>query len=247
MKQLIKKLLRESLISEKDLSSEMKTAQEVGISDKIFYHGTRIKIDKIDPMFRQNNSDAMKGKSSGSANHGLGLYLSPNLGFDPNNLTYAGNGSVVMKREGADNAYKWAGWGDDDGYIYLMKLKPTATIIDEHYNKIDGLKIKNIEMNKYQILLKNSIDAVWSGGELVLLNPDAVQEFKLIYRIGTKYQIKGETLNKDEIEPTLKQVLGNKYTKIGDVHRLGEKRYYMYVAGTKSVEVFILPNQVIPV
>ena len=98
MKSLIKKLLREGLLKE----SQMKTAQEVGLSDKIFYHGTRMKIDKLDPEFRQKNADAMAGKRSASAKEGLGIYITPNLGFDPTlkNLTYAEDGSTMPSVNG---------------------------------------------------------------------------------------------------------------------------------------------------
>jgi hypothetical protein len=223
MKHLIKKLLREGLLNE----SEMKTAQEVGISDKIFYHGTQMKIDKLDPDFRQNNSDAMGDKRSGSAANGAGIYFSPNLGFDPNNLRPDGSSPV----DGGENAYKWAYGG---GYIYMMKLKPTANIIDDRYDKTipepgtgqNQLDVRNITPGYYKILRENGVDGVWDerGKEFVLLNREAVESWGLAYKVVDKFKISkvsglrpdwdnSITLDEEEVEPYLKEKLGDNYKK----------------------------------
>ena len=235
MKHLIKKLLREGLLGE----SEKKTAQEVGLSGKMFYHGTKVKIDKLDPMFRQNNKEVMKGKrGTGSSRSGVGTYFSPDLGFDPNNLTYTDDGSV-LNTGGWENAYKWAQTGEP-GYIYGIKLKPTANIVDASYdivkkkNNGKNILVRNIIMDTAETLIKNGVDAVWdTEEELVLLNPEGVESFKLLYKVESKYHVgklesgafsdfeKGtvrKSLDKKEVESYLKELLGDEYKEVKELN-----------------------------
>jgi len=224
MKNFIKNKVRRYLTE-----SEKKTVQELNLSDTTFYHGTTYKIDSLDPTFRQSNRKAMGNKSSGSANNGVGIYFSRQLGWDEENPTYASieNGGGVIMTDSGENALKWTKSADDvDGYIYMMKLESDANIVDESFNPPNNpdfsFNHRNILMDTYNILRENGVDAVWGGHELVLLNQDAVQEFKLYYKLTTKYRVSemrmgklvdGKTLNKEEVEPYLKEMLGDGYSK----------------------------------
>lgn len=224
-------LLAEQRYLESKGLNEVNDKYKVDVSNKIFYHGTTTKIDKLDTLFRQNNPIPV-GRMTGSSNYGTGIYFTPNLGFDESNPSYSDSGRIQNTYRG-ENAYKWA-YDDNEGYIYIMKLKPNANIVNQHFSPPNdenfSFNYQNIEMDKYKVLRENGVDGVYSGvDELVIINTDAIQTFKLYYKFITKYKV-GELqrgkilnpkiLNKEDVESHLKGILGDSYKKYEHKHNM---------------------------
>jgi len=185
----------------------------------VWYHGSTANIDQndLDPLFRQNKGkEFMSTKAAGEGNtgsqSGIGIYFGKDKecrdSFCP--MNYTGFYSEYAK----------------EGFMYEMKLKSDAKVI----NKSD---LHNIGKEAFDKLRQEGIDALISGSELNVLNPDAIQSFRKIMQWGKvpalypvirgKAQINQKiTFNNDqELLDYLKKELGEyKLVKAGD------KQYY---------------------
>ena len=185
----------------------------------VWYHGSTANIDQndLDPLFRQNKGkEFMSTKAAGEGNtgsqSGIGIYFGKDKeckdSFCP--MNYTGFYSEYAK----------------EGFMYEMKLKSDAKVI----NKSD---LHNIGKEAFDKLRQEGIDALISGSELNVLNPDAIQSFRKIMQWGkvpALYPvIRGKaqtdqkiTFNNDqELLDYLKKELGEyKLVKAGD------KQYY---------------------
>jgi len=188
---------------------DIKTAKEVGVSTRNFYHGTPTKIDKLDPLYRQNLKGPIIDRSgnmrqSGSATRGTGIYLSNQLGFDPLNPTYTKSGSRQIETgpkitQQGENALKWT---DHEGIIYETKLKPDAKIVTTYYKGTGhDLDMRNVSKKQYDSLREKGIDAIIDVGEIVLLNENAVEHFKPIWE-AEEYGEYGKLVKVSEEAPT---------------------------------------------
>ena len=225
--------------SAQQTSKVLKTPSELGISNTPLLHGTTYKIDKIDPLFRQKNKakgNKTKDTTSGSSQSGTGIYLSPQLGFDPNNPTFTTGGKLI-KTEVGENAMKWTTANKPEneftGYIYEIKLKPDAKILDDDGNGVildnKGKRIdygiRNITKEAYEKLRAVGVDAIYSKGETVLINENAVEELILDYKTPQSFEVvefddfSGKPINpksfetNEEAQKYLKEQVGNNPTQ----------------------------------
>jgi hypothetical protein len=190
-----------------------------GDADGVWYHGSTADIDQgdLDPLFRQNKGkEFMSTKASGEGNtgsqSGIGIYFGKDKecrdSFCP--MNYTGFYSEYAK----------------EGFMYEMRLKSDAKII----NKSD---LHNIGKEAFDKLRQEGTDALISGSELNILNPDAIQSFRKIMqwrKVPALYPVvRGKaqtdqkiTFNNDqELLNYLKKELGEyKLVKAGD------KQYY---------------------
>jgi hypothetical protein len=190
-----------------------------GDTSGIWYHGSTADIDQgdLDPLFRQNKGkEFMSAKAAGEGNtgsqSGIGIYFGKDKecrdSFCP--MNYTGFYSEYAK----------------EGFMYEMKLKSDAKVI----NKSD---LHNIGKEAFDKLRQEGTDALISGSELNILNPDAIQSFKKIMqwkKVPALYPvIRGKaqtdqkiTFNNDqELFDYLKKELGE-YKLI----KAGDKQYY---------------------
>jgi len=158
-----------------------------------FYHGskTQMTIDELNPFHRAEafkEYDAWRVKSASSDPNNVGIYFSDNIigknfGYDyDRNITFRD----YKKTKSGEPAFKYATWGNDyerDGYIYEMTLKPTANVVQDGTL---GSNVVSIKTDKYSLLKSYKVDAVWNGSELNVLNKDAIESFKPIYRLDSK-------------------------------------------------------------
>ena len=142
--------------------------KEIDDARGIWYHGSTADIDQkdLDPLHRDSdkykgNADKLKWASTGSARGGVGIYF----GRDKQKL-------------GPDAPMQYTGFHSTaapftQGFMYEMRLKPDAKIINES-------ALHNIGKNKYDKLRQEAVDALISGNELNVLNIDAIDYFKKI-------------------------------------------------------------------
>ena len=193
--------------------------KEIDDASGVWYHGSTANIDQndLDPLFRQNKGkEFMTAKAAGEGNtgsqSGIGIYFGKDKecrdSFCP--MNYTGFYSEYAK----------------EGFMYEMRLKPNAKVI----NKSD---LHNIGKEAFDKLRQEGTDALISGSELNILNPDAIQAFRKIMQWGKvpalypvirgKSQIDQKIIfnNDQELFDYLKKELGEyKLVKAGD------KQYY---------------------
>ncbi len=185
----------------------------------IWYHGSTADINQadLDPLFRQNKGkEFMTAKAAGEGNTGsqnsTGIYFGKDKecidAFCP--MNYTGFNS------------EWA----KEGFMYEMRLKPDAKVI----NKSD---LHNISKEAFDRLRQEGTDALISGSELNILNPDAIQSFRKImqwkkvpalFPFNSRRQ-KGEKIifNDDqELLDYLKKELGDY-----KLYKTGDKQIYL--------------------
>jgi hypothetical protein len=137
-----------------------------GNASGIWYHGSTADINQadLDPLFRQNKGkEFMSVKAAGEGNtgsqSGIGIYFGKDKecrdSFCP--MNYTGFYSEYAK----------------EGFMYEMRLKSDAKVI----NKSD---LHNIGKEAFDKLRQEGTDALISGSELNILNPDAIQSFRKI-------------------------------------------------------------------
>jgi hypothetical protein len=140
--------------------------KEIEDASGIWYHGSTANINQVDldPLFRQNKGkEFMTAKAAGEGNTGsqnsTGIYFGKDKecidAFCP--MNYTGFNS------------EWA----KEGFMYEIRLKPDAKVI----NKSD---LHNISKEAFDRLRQEGIDALISGSELNILNPEVIQSFKKI-------------------------------------------------------------------
>ena len=193
--------------------------KEIDDAGGVWYHGSTANIDQndLDPLFRQNKGkEFMTAKAAGEGNtgsqSGIGIYFGKDKecrdSFCP--MNYTGFYSEYAK----------------EGFMYEMRLKSDAKVI----NKSD---LHNIGKEAFDKLRQEGIDALISGSELNILNPDAIQSFRKIMQwekvpalypvVRGKSQIDQKIIfnNDQELFDYLKKELGEyKLVKAGD------KQYY---------------------
>ena len=144
----------------------MDILKEIGDVSGVWYHGSTANINQadLDPLFRQNKGkEFMTAKAAGEGNtgsqSGIGIYFGKDKecrdSFCP--MNYTGFYSEYAK----------------EGFMYEMKLKSDAKVI----NKSD---LHNIGKEAFDKLRQEGTDALISGSELNILNPDAIQSFRKI-------------------------------------------------------------------
>ena len=140
--------------------------KEIDDTSGVWYHGSTANIDQsdLDPLFRQNKGkEFMTAKAAGEGNTGsqnsTGIYFGKDKecrdSFCP--MNYTGFYSEYAK----------------EGFMYEMRLKSDAKVI----NKSD---LHNIGKEAFDKLRQEGTDALISGSELNILNPDAIQSFRKI-------------------------------------------------------------------
>ena len=140
--------------------------KEIEDASGVWYHGSTADINQadLDPLFRQNKGkEFMTAKAAGEGNTGsqnsTGIYFGKDKecidAFCP--MNYTGFNS------------KWA----KEGFMYEMRLKPNAKVI----NKSD---LHNISKEAFDRLRQEGTDALISGSELNILNPEVIQSFRKI-------------------------------------------------------------------
>ena len=190
-------------------------AGEVG---GVWYHGSTANINQndLDPLFRQNKGkEFMTAKAAGEGNTGsqnsTGIYFGKDKecrdSFCP--MNYTGFYSEYAK----------------EGFMYEMRLKSDAKVI----NKSD---LHNIGKEAFDKLRQEGTDALISGSELNVLNPEAIQSFKKIMqwrKIPALYPVvRGKAQIEQKIVFDNDQELFDYLSKeLGDYKLVkGEKQYY---------------------
>ena len=184
----------------------------------VWYHGSTANIDQndLDPLFRQNKGkEFMSTKAAGEGNtgsqSGIGIYFGKDKecrdSFCP--MNYTGFYSEYAK----------------EGFMYEMRLKSDAKVI----NKSD---LHNIGKEAFDKLRQEGTDALISGSELNVLNPEAIQSFKKIMqwrKIPALYPVvRGKAQIEQKIVFDNDQELFDYLSKeLGDYKLVkGEKQYY---------------------
>ena len=154
-----------------------------------FYHGTQNKItfEELNPLYRKEaykEFDPMRSRTGSSNPDNVGIYFTDNIngefGYNyERNITFG----KYKNTKGFESASKWAKHGNENGYIYEITLKPTATIVE---NGTLNSNVVNVTTNMYDKLKSFKVDAIWSGNELNVLNKDAIQTFKPIFKFDYK-------------------------------------------------------------
>jgi len=154
-----------------------------------FYHGTQSKItfEELDPFYRKETYkefDPMRSRSGSSNPENVGVYFTDNIngeiGYNyDRNITFG----KYKNTKGFESASKWAKHGNENGYIYEITLKPTATIVE---NGTLNSNVVSVKTDMYNKLKSYKVDAIWSGNELNVLNKNAIQSFKPIFEFDYK-------------------------------------------------------------
>jgi hypothetical protein len=193
--------------------------KEIDDAGGVWYHGSTADINQadLDPLFRQNKGkEFMTAKAAGEGNtgsqSGIGIYFGKDKecrdSFCP--MNYTGFYSEYAK----------------EGFMYEMRLKSDAKVI----NKSD---LHNIGKEAFDKLRQEGTDALISGSELNILNPDVIQSFRKIMQwekvpalypvVRGKVQTDQKIIfnNDQELFDYLKKELGE-YKLI----KAGDKQYY---------------------
>ena len=154
-----------------------------------FYHGTQSKItfEELDPFYRKEaykEFDPMRSNTGSSDPDNVGIYFSDNINGDygrnyDRNITFR----KYKNTKGGESSSKWSKNSLGDGYIYEITLKPTATIVKDGTLRSHVVSVKTDMYNK---LKSFKVDAIWSGNELNVLNKDAIQTYKPIFKFDYK-------------------------------------------------------------
>jgi hypothetical protein len=197
----------------------MDILKEISDASGIWYHGSTANIDQndLDPLFRQNKGkEFMSTKASGEGNtgsqSGIGIYFGKDKecrdSFCP--MNYTGFYSEYAK----------------EGFMYEMRLKSDAKVI----NKSD---LHNISKEAFDKLRQEDTDALISGSELNILNPDAIQSFRKIMqwrKVPALYPVvRGKAQTDQKITFNNDQELFNYLKKELGEYKLikaGDKQYY---------------------
>ena len=196
----------------------MDILKEIDDASGVWYHGSTANINQndLDPLFRQNKGkEFMTAKAAGEGNtgsqSGIGIYFGKDKecrdSFCP--MNYTGFYSEYAK----------------EGFMYEMRLKSDAKVI----NKSD---LHNIGKEAFDKLRQEGTDALISGSELNVLNPEAIQSFKKIMqwrKIPALYPVvRGKAQIEQKIVFDNDQELFDYLSKeLGDYKLVkGEKQYY---------------------
>jgi len=154
-----------------------------------FYHGTQSKItfEELDPFYRKEaykEFDPMRSRTGSSDPDNVGIYFTDNINGDyghnyDRNITFR----KYKNTKGGESSSKWSKNSLGDGYIYEITLKPTATIVKDGTLRSHVVSVKTDMYNK---LKSFKVDAIWSGNELNVLNKDAIQTYKPIFKFDYK-------------------------------------------------------------
>jgi len=198
------------MIKLKDILKEI-----VENSDSVWYHGSTADIQQseLDPLHRDSekykgDTDKQMWSKTGSSGGAVGIYF----GKNPAERSPTG----PLQYTGFDNTaapYK-------QGFMYKMTLKPDANIQQDS-------ALHNVGRSKYEELRKKGVDALISGSELNVINPDAIESFTKVdtWRIAPAlYPLirgkRGEKIafnDNEELLNYLKKELGDyKLVKVGD-------------------------------
>ena len=126
----------------------------------------------------------MRSRTGSSDPDNVGIYFSDNINGD-----YGHNYDRIItfrkykNTKGGESSSKWSKNSLGDGYIYEITLKPTATIVKDGTLRSHVVSVKTDMYNK---LKSFKVDAIWSGNELNVLNKDAIQTYKPIFKFDYK-------------------------------------------------------------
>ena len=172
----------------------------------VWYHGSTADISQEDlnPLYRetstyQSDSDKLKWDSTGSARGGVGIYF----GRDKESrcpqcpMQYTGFDSTAAPYT--------------QGFMYRMKLNPNANV--KSYSELH-----NVGKELYNRFREEGVDALVSGNELNVLNPNAIEYFNKIMhwrKVPVLYPLirgkRGEVIefgNDGEVKDYLEKELG---------------------------------------
>ena len=126
----------------------------------------------------------MRSRTGSSDPDNVGIYFSDNINGDygynyDRNITFR----KYKNTKGGESSSKWSKTANGDGYIYEITLKPTATIVKDGTLRSHVVSVKTDMYNK---LKSFKVDAIWSGNELNVLNKDAIQTYKPIFKFDYK-------------------------------------------------------------
>lgn len=146
----------------------MDILKEINEASGVWYHGSIADIDQkdLDPLHRESekykgDADKFKWALTGSARGGVGIYFGRN-----------------KEGVGTTSPMSYTGFYSTSapftqGFMYEMKLKPTANVKDES-------ALHNVTKTQYERFRQEGIDALITGNELNVLNTDAIDYFKKI-------------------------------------------------------------------
>jgi hypothetical protein len=192
------------------------------VTGKTWYHGSVADINQnnLDPLHRESekykgDADKQKWSSTGSSRGGVGIYFGLNKTEKCTTcpIMYTGFDAISAPYT--------------QGFMYEMKLKPDANI--KNYSALH-----NISKTQFDQFRKEGIDALITGDELNLLNPEAVQYFKKIQYwkgIPVLYPLKrGKAQTDKAITFNNEEELKNYLTKeLGDykLNKLTDRQLYL--------------------
>ena len=148
------------------LKSILKEVEDV--ANRVWYHGSTVDINQadLDPLHRDSekykgDADKQKWDRTGSSGGGVGIYF-----------------GKTKEGLGPDSPMQYTGFHNDaapytQGFMYEMKLKPDTKIKSD-----SGLH--NVGRAEFDKLRQEGIDVLTNGGEINVLNPDAIDYFKKI-------------------------------------------------------------------
>jgi GNAT superfamily N-acetyltransferase len=224
------------------------------------YHGTDNLLQGDIKMSREGIKMSPERLSSGSSKEGWGFYTTPNVQYseviprelNPNMKDFpAGNGEPAVKYS------SFGGISPDKGFIYEIKLDPSAKVAYDNGLVKDFRNIKKQEFEKLRSL---GIDAIYSIGEYVILNPSKIISNKIVLKntgkklvnvipMGERGKLemnKYKAVTPENLNSYLESILGKGYKK-GDIFIAGDKKgmtlYYNPTTDeSAAVQTGVSPN-----
>lgn len=202
------------------------------------YHGTNDLLQGDIKISREGIKMSPERLASGSSKEGWGFYTTPNVEqseviareLNPNMKDFPAG----LTNEPAVKYSSFGGISPDKGFIYEIKLDPSAKVAYDNGLVKD---FKNIKKQEFEKLRSLGIDAIYSSGEYVILNPSKIISNKIVLKntgkklvnvipMGERGKLemnKFKAVTPENLNSYLESILGKGYKK-GDILTTGDKK-----------------------
>lgn len=225
------------------------------------YHGTNDLLQGDIKMSREGIKMSPERLASGSSKEGWGFYTTPNVEqseviareLNPNMKDFPAG----LTNEPAVKYSSFGGISPNKGFIYEIKLDPSAKVAYDNGLVKD---FKNIKKQEFEKLRSLGIDAIYSSGEYVILNPSKIISNKIVLKntgkklvnvipMGERGKLemnKFKAVTPENLNSYLESILGKGYKKGGILTTGDKKGMTIYYNPTTdefaAVEAGLRPN-----
>ena len=225
------------------------------------YHGTNDLLQGDIKMSREGIKMSPERLASGSSKEGWGFYTTPNVEqseviareLNPNMKDFPAG----LTNEPAVKYSSFGGISPDKGFIYEIKLDPSAKVAYDNGLVKD---FKNIKKQEFEKLRSLGIDAIYSSGEYVILNPSKIISNKIVLKntgkklvnvipMGERGKLemnKFKAVTPENLNSYLESILGKGYKKGSKIITGDKKGMTIYYNPTTdefaAVEAGVRPN-----